>query len=198
MSVFVTTTLSMFGIALGVAALIIVLSVMNGFQTANPGVTIDYQANGSGAGIKDFINKQTAFAGSDSALKDQAAFFYVPGDVKGKPLPLDRHVRLGGMVETGSIQRQADGVRHALAQRARGGLDAGGDAHLGVARRLAVQLAEVAQLAHRQVVAREVQQRVDQHRAVTGRQHEAVPVGPVRPAGVELEELANGTARNHD
>ena len=40
------------------------------FQTANSGVTVDYQANGSGAGIKDFINKQTAFAGSDSALKE--------------------------------------------------------------------------------------------------------------------------------
>lgn len=40
------------------------------FQTVNSGVTVDYQANGSGAGIKDFINKQTAFAGSDSALKE--------------------------------------------------------------------------------------------------------------------------------
>jgi len=45
-----------------------------------------------------------------SALRDQAAFFYAPADVRGKPLPLDRHVRLGGMVERGSIQRQADGV----------------------------------------------------------------------------------------
>jgi len=45
-----------------------------------------------------------------SALKDQAAFFYAPADVKGKPLPLDRHVRLGGMVETGSLKREADGV----------------------------------------------------------------------------------------
>lgn len=43
------------------------------FQTANPGVTIDYQANGSGAGIEDFINKQTSFAGSDSALKEEEA-----------------------------------------------------------------------------------------------------------------------------
>jgi phosphate transport system substrate-binding protein len=44
---------------------------INAYQTACSGATIDYQANGSGAGIKDFINKQTAFAGSDSALKDQ-------------------------------------------------------------------------------------------------------------------------------
>ena len=44
---------------------------INAYQTSCAGATIDYQANGSGAGIKDFINKQTAFAGSDSALKDQ-------------------------------------------------------------------------------------------------------------------------------
>lgn len=44
---------------------------INAFQTANPGATIDYQANGSGAGIQDFINSQTAFAGSDSALKPE-------------------------------------------------------------------------------------------------------------------------------
>lgn len=44
---------------------------INAFQTANPGATIDYQANGSGAGIQDFINDQTAFAGSDSALKPE-------------------------------------------------------------------------------------------------------------------------------
>ena len=45
-----------------------------------------------------------------SALKDQAAFFYAPGDVKRSGLPLGRAVRLGGMVESGSIRRQADGV----------------------------------------------------------------------------------------
>jgi cytochrome c-type biogenesis protein CcmE len=32
-----------------------------------------------------------------SALKDQAAFFYAPGDVAGKPLPVGKAVRLGGM-----------------------------------------------------------------------------------------------------
>jgi phosphate transport system substrate-binding protein len=43
---------------------------INGYQSNCSGATIDYQANGSGAGIQDFINKQTAFAGSDSALKE--------------------------------------------------------------------------------------------------------------------------------
>jgi cytochrome c-type biogenesis protein CcmE len=45
-----------------------------------------------------------------SALEDQAAFFYAPGDVAGKAPPLDKAVRLGGMVETGSIVRKPDGV----------------------------------------------------------------------------------------
>ncbi len=45
-----------------------------------------------------------------SALKDQAAFFYAPGDVKKDGLPLGRAVRLGGMVADHSIQHLADGV----------------------------------------------------------------------------------------
>jgi cytochrome c-type biogenesis protein CcmE len=45
-----------------------------------------------------------------SALKDQAAFFYAPSDVAKAGPPLGRAVRLGGMVEKGSIKRQADGV----------------------------------------------------------------------------------------
>ncbi len=44
---------------------------INAFQTKNEGVTIDYQANGSGAGIQDFINNQTAFGGSDAAISGE-------------------------------------------------------------------------------------------------------------------------------
>lgn len=45
-----------------------------------------------------------------SALKDRAAYFYAPADLQGKPLPLDRAVRIGGMVEEGSIRTEPDGV----------------------------------------------------------------------------------------
>jgi phosphate transport system substrate-binding protein len=38
------------------------------YQTACPDTTINYGAVGSGQGITDFVNGQTAFAGSDSAL----------------------------------------------------------------------------------------------------------------------------------
>jgi cytochrome c-type biogenesis protein CcmE len=45
-----------------------------------------------------------------SALKDQAAFFYAPSDVRRDGLPLGRAVRLGGMVAAGSVTRAKDGV----------------------------------------------------------------------------------------
>jgi cytochrome c-type biogenesis protein CcmE len=43
-------------------------------------------------------------------LKDNAAFFYAPADVARKGVPLERHVRIGGMVRQGSIAREPDGV----------------------------------------------------------------------------------------
>jgi cytochrome c-type biogenesis protein CcmE len=45
-----------------------------------------------------------------SALKDQAAYFYTPGDVAREGLPLGRAVRIGGMVQSGSLRRAPDGV----------------------------------------------------------------------------------------
>ena len=44
-----------------------------------------------------------------SALEDEAAFFYAPSDV-AKGVPLGKPVRLGGMVEAGSLKRAPDGV----------------------------------------------------------------------------------------
>ena len=46
---------------------------INSYQTNCPGATIDYQPIGSGGGVQDFINNQTAFAGSDSALSPDEA-----------------------------------------------------------------------------------------------------------------------------
>ena len=45
-----------------------------------------------------------------SALKDQAAYFYTPSDAKRDHVEPGRAVRLGGMVEKGSIKRDPDGV----------------------------------------------------------------------------------------
>ena len=44
------------------------------------------------------------------ALQDQASYFYTPSDIAEKPPEIGQAIRLGGMVEEGSIQRAADGV----------------------------------------------------------------------------------------
>jgi cytochrome c-type biogenesis protein CcmE len=43
-------------------------------------------------------------------LRSQAAFFYLPADMAATPPAPDRAVRLGGMVEAGSLKTDADGV----------------------------------------------------------------------------------------
>lgn len=44
------------------------------------------------------------------ALRSQAAYFYVPSDIVANPPEAGRAVRLGGMVEKGSLKTAADGV----------------------------------------------------------------------------------------
>ena len=43
-------------------------------------------------------------------LRNQASYFYVPSDIAAHPPEAGRAVRLGGMVERGSIKTAADGV----------------------------------------------------------------------------------------
>ena len=43
-------------------------------------------------------------------LRDRAAYFYTPTDIAAGKAPDGPAMRLGGMVETGSIRRQPDGV----------------------------------------------------------------------------------------
>ena len=85
--------------------------------------------------------------------------------------------------------RHADGVGEALPERPGGGLDARHMAVLGVAGGDRAQLAEALDLAdgHR-LVAEEMKQRIEHHRAMARGQHEAVAVGPARIGGVEFEE----------
>jgi len=78
------------------------------FSRKTPGVTIDYQAKGSGAGIQDFINRTVDFAASDAAMtEDEIAkvkegvvllpmtageivlAYNLPGSPKGLRLPRD-------------------------------------------------------------------------------------------------------------
>jgi cytochrome c-type biogenesis protein CcmE len=45
-----------------------------------------------------------------SALRDEASYFYTPSTLAKTKVPAGKAVRLGGMVQPGSIQRGADGV----------------------------------------------------------------------------------------
>jgi len=43
-------------------------------------------------------------------LRDRASYFYTPSDIAGGKAVTDRTVRLGGMVQRGSLVRATDGV----------------------------------------------------------------------------------------
>ena len=77
-------------------------------------------------------------------------------------------------------ERHADRVREPLAERPGGGLDAGRMAVFRMARGARAELAEALQLldVHGRI-AGQMEQRVEQHRAVARRQHEAIAIGPV-------------------
>ena len=86
--------------------------------------------------------------------------------------------------------RKADRGRDALAERSRRGLDALGVKVFGMPRRQRSQLAEMLELVERHVgIAGEIEQRIEQHRAVPGRKNEAVAVRPFRIGRVEFQEL---------
>ena len=55
------------------------------FGKISNGITVDYQAKGSGAGIQDLINKTVDFAASDSAMTDEQ-IAKVPGGVQLLPM----------------------------------------------------------------------------------------------------------------
>ena len=46
-----------------------------------------------------------------TALNDNIVFFYSPSQLAGKKLPPERHFRLGGLVEQGSVKKDGQDVR---------------------------------------------------------------------------------------
>ena len=85
----------------------------------------------------------------------------------------------------------ADGVGDALPERAGGGLDAARRVRqLRMTGRLRAQLAEALDLVERHLgVAAQVQPGVEEHRAVAGRQHEAIAVQPLGMIGTVHERV---------
>ena len=86
-------------------------------------------------------------------------------------------------------EREADRIAKALAKRTGGGLDARGMAIFGMPGGFRAYLTETLQLVEGHVlVAGEIEQRIEQHRAMAGRQDEAIAVRPVRAFRVEFHE----------
>ena len=55
------------------------------FSGKHKAVTVDYQGKGSGAGVRDFINRTVDFAASDAAMTDEE-ISKVPGGVQLLPM----------------------------------------------------------------------------------------------------------------
>jgi hypothetical protein len=83
----------------------------------------------------------------------------------------------------------AHGHGKALAQRAGGAFHARQQEVFRVAGARAAKLTEIADVVHRRLlVARQVEQRVEQHRTVARREHEAIAIGPLGRGGIELQK----------
>ena len=102
---------------------------------------------------------------------------------------VDQSVAEAG-VDVALRHSHADGRGQALAQRPGGGLDARGVAVLRMPRCVGAQLPKIPDLLHRHGLdPGQMQQGVEQHRAMARRQHKPVTVGPVRARGVVLQKF---------
>ena len=84
-------------------------------------------------------------------------------------------------------ERHAHAVGEPLSEGAGRGLHAGRHPKLRMSRRLAAPLPKVLNLLQGQVVPRQVQETVEQHRRVPGREHESVPIRPLRKLRAVLQ-----------
>ena len=81
----------------------------------------------------------------------------------------------------------AYGIAATLTQRAGRGFDAGRVAVLGVAGCFAVELTEVFEVVHRDIVAGKMKKAVKEHAAMAGGKYEAVAIAPGGVLGVVVE-----------
>ena len=145
---------------------------------------LEVAGEAGGLGGDAFHHVAVAAEGVDVVVEEVEAGLVVVGP---KPLAGRGHADAGG---------------HALAERPGGGLDAAGPAVFGVARALAVELAELLEVVQGQrglgevfvlgadrLHAGQVDHRVEEHRGVADREDEAVAVRPDRVGRVEPEEL---------
>ncbi len=93
-------------------------------------------------------------------------------------------------------KRHADRVGESLPERPGGRLDAERRLVLRMTRRTAAELPKILDLLQTERIPRQIQERVQQHRTVTVRKHEAVAVDPEGIARIVLEKVAPQNLRN--
>ncbi len=139
----------------------------------DPDQLLEAEESGDRGGlVRDALHEIAVGADEPRAVVDDL--------VAGAVVPGGQH-RLG--------EGEPDRVGETLTERTGGDLDARGVAPFGVAGRLGAELAEAPELLDGQVVAAQVQQRVQEHRRVTRREHEPVALGPRRVGRVVTQVL---------
>ena len=136
----------------------------DGVRIVNQDQIIEPEMPGEGAGFGRNAFLQTTVAREANAVLIENA---VVAGIETRRGHFHRH-------------RDADGIGHALPQRAGGAFDSRRFKKFRMARRLAVQLTEVFDFLDRQIVAAHVQPGVEEHAAVTGGENEIVTVNPAR------------------
>ncbi len=89
--------------------------------------------------------------------------------------------------QVGLRDRKADGVGESLTERPGRHLDAGRVMRFRMPGRLAAKLAERFEVVKANLVARKIEQRIQEHRRVPGAQNKAIAIGPCRVLGIESE-----------
>ena len=86
-------------------------------------------------------------------------------------------------------QRKTDAMGKPLTERSGRHFDTSRHKVLGVSRSLAMKLPELLQIVDRQFVSCEIQQGIQQHRTMSGRQNKPIAIEPMRVRRTMSEEL---------
>ena len=136
---------------------------------------------------------------ADGFLADALHQAAVAGDYPSAVI--DKIVTENG-IQVALGHRHADRHCQPLPQRPGGGFNAGKLEIFGVAGAGTAELAKVPDVFDRRAsIAGQVKQRIQQHRAMAGGQDEAIAIGPIGPAGIELqmpcEQRSGGICHTH-
>jgi len=84
------------------------------WQSYSGETTMSYLSQMAGLAFHNFVSAATGIAIAAAlvlnAFQGNVVFFFSPSEVEAKKAPVDKAFRVGGMVEKGSLKRQADGL----------------------------------------------------------------------------------------